>query len=322
MIRKTLLNIAGAALIAVAVWFVADAILTNATRLRLEVTTPDWRFWAGAAGAVGMVALSPVLWWSVLRGIGVDLPLSRLLGIWWVTNLGKYIPGKAWMVAGRAALARDHGKGRILESFVWEFVANAAGAALVAPLLLLDDHWRPFWPMAALAWAAAALPIVSPRLAQRLIQAPMRWLGRGRFVGGQHMDRLAAARSVLLGALVWLGWGGIHILLVRGVGLDVAWWALTGAFAVAWVLGYAAIVMPAGLGVREGALVLLLSPLMVAGGAALFALVSRTAILVAEGLMGAAGLLMWRRLSAPPPSVPMASAGAGDTPGTRQEGPG
>jgi len=102
---------------------------------------------------------------------------------------------------------------------------------------------------------------------------------------------------------------------------SVAWWVLiglhgwviardlsagappvtvVGAFALAWVVGLVVVVAPAGVGAREGALVLLLAGTMGTGDALVLALLSR-AVLVVVDLISAAATLGGRSRRRPVP---------------------
>ena len=75
----------------------------------------------------------------------------------------------------------------------------------------------------------------------------------------------------------------------------MSWPAAVGSFGGAYFLGYAAIFAPAGIGVREGAMAVLLSPWMGAADATVLAVIARIWMTVAElvplALIGVAAAL-------------------------------
>jgi uncharacterized membrane protein YbhN (UPF0104 family) len=86
-------------------------------------------------------------------------------------------------------------------------------------------------------------------------------------------------------ALYTVNWGGYALafwLLMRGLSLPGGPLVLGSAFAAAWVSGYVVLFAPAGLGVRVSAMVVLLSPTVGAGAAALAAVVARVWTTVVE----------------------------------------
>jgi uncharacterized membrane protein YbhN (UPF0104 family) len=69
----------------------------------------------------------------------------------------------------------------------------------------------------------------------------------------------------------------------------------TGAFALAWVVGFLVVIAPAGAGPREAALVLALAPAMASPDALLVALVSRVLMVVGDAAAAGVAALLARR---------------------------
>jgi uncharacterized membrane protein YbhN (UPF0104 family) len=90
-----------------------------------------------------------------------------------------------------------------------------------------------------------------------------------------------SARGILRAAgwalVSWLAYGA-HVWVLAGQfgagGLPLVAWA-TGAFAAAWCAGFLLVVVPAGAGVREAALVVLLGGVLTRPQATVVAVVSR-----------------------------------------------
>ena len=95
----------------------------------------------------------------------------------------------------------------------------------------------------------------------------------------------------------WLLYGVQVFVLARQLGADGGWLLLlqcTGAFAVAFASGPVLLVVPAGAGVREAALLLLLGPTITAPRAAVIAVVSRLLFIVGDLAWGGAAVLAAR----------------------------
>jgi uncharacterized membrane protein YbhN (UPF0104 family) len=122
---------------------------------------------------------------------------------------------------------------------------------------------------------------------------------------------LMALNYLLLGA-------GFHLLLSGLVDVPLALYPfISGAFAVAGVVGVLALFAPSGIGVREGVMAVVLSAVMSPGLAAVAALVSRVWITLAEGLCAGLALLVVRRAGAGEPEAEEASGSC-----AVREGPG
>jgi hypothetical protein len=256
---------------------------------------------------IGYVA-SAAIWARVVVDLGgaqLDLPTSSR--IYFVANLGRYLPGKLWQIAGLAVLAARHGVPPALSTgaaVLGQAVALGGAALVGGPSFVAWAQTASAWGVAVLGVLALALVIalVPPlqaaamKLWFRLARAPAPALRPG--VG-------TTLRWLALYAINWLIYAGAFLLLVKGMGLVGDPLALASAFAAAYVLGYAAFFAPAGIGVREGFLVFFLSPHVGPPAAGAVSVVSRLWTTVVE-LAPAA--LLWLQLmkdgaASPPPEA-------------------
>ena len=127
-------------------------------------------------------------------------------------------------------------------------------------------------------------------------EALLRWILRR--VG--HVGELpqAAGRRLLLWVpgyiLNWLVFGAAFACLATGLGLPVPLGFATTAFAAAYFTGYISM-LPAGIGVREGVLILLLTPLLGPDGALVLAVLQRVWTTALELVAAAVGVWVLRR---------------------------
>jgi glycosyltransferase 2 family protein len=264
-----------------------------------QIEAYDWEVrWAVLAASIATLAL--VLGWGVYiwklvlnRFDHPPIPLRALLHIWFLSNLARYVPGKVWQFVGAAELARKAGLSRavVLTSMVVHVGFSLLSAAVVSTLIL----WRHGAPegisLAAVAvLAAASVFLVHPailnlglRLASRVLRSDvLRWRG------GWRDGALLLALSVVS----WILYGGAFALFLHSVvGVHhTALLPLAGVNALSFLIGYLAVLPPAGLGAREGAMALLLRPFAPAAVAAILAVLSRLWTIAAE-LLGAATIL-------------------------------
>jgi uncharacterized membrane protein YbhN (UPF0104 family) len=245
-----------------------------------------------AAGVAVLASLTCSLlsWRSTLLGLGAAVPLRRAARIYFVGQLGKYVPGSVWPMIAQMELGAGYGLSRaavgtasLLTMAIAVPVALVLGL-LAVPALLSADASGYLWPFLALPVAAVVLapPVLNPLLdrALRLVRRPP----LAQRLGGRAVVRVAvfaAAAHLLLGVQAWLlardlGAEGAHVLPLA-----------VGAFSLANVAGLLALPAPAGAGVREAVLVLALAPVLPVGQALLVALVSRA--LVTAGDLVVAG---------------------------------
>ena len=249
--------------------------------------------WESVVGAFlfGLVAIFALLasWMAAVRDTGVDLPRRDFAQIFFVGQVGKYIPGSVWPVLTQAHLARRRGasplrvgSGSLLSLAISVCVALALGGVL----LPFSGHaaatqlwWVPF----------IALPLVivlHPVPLNRLLVTASRVLKRGEVQFSYTRQGIGrSAAWALVGNLAL----GAHIFcLAHAVGASGPRGFLlsTCAFALASGVGVVVILAPAGAGVREAVLTTVLAPVLTLDAALVVALVSRAIFIVIDVGLG------------------------------------
>ena len=271
----------------VVTWFILDRVGVDISQLR-NLDRSVWQpnlipFTMSCVVLIGGYILSAGLWSWIVRDLGgPTLPLLTSARIFLVANLGRYIPGKIWQIAGLAYLAKSEG--------VPVTVATGAailgqGVALMAATLIgasalfgaNDLWWALGWPssMVALGLTFAIIGAVSiPKSFHAIVGAWFR-LMRSEAPTGLRQRHNFGLRWLAFYVLNW----GIYCVAFWLLYLSFGEWAtfmqLGPAFAVSYVAGYLAIFAPAGAGIREGFLMVLLQPVMATEAALVFAVITR-----------------------------------------------
>jgi uncharacterized membrane protein YbhN (UPF0104 family) len=231
-------------------------------------------------------AMSAWIWGRMVRDLGGPrLAAADAVRIYLVANLGRYIPGKFWQIAGLALLAREKGVPppvATAAAVVGQAVA-LAGAMLIG-LLALAQAPPPlgnYAPLALAGTAVVVLVVTIPGIFRPLLRFGMRWVP-GEAPADVPIGALEGLRWLALYTVNWGGYALAFWFLMRGLSLPGSPLALGPMFAASWVLGYLVLFAPAGLGVRESVMVVLLTPSVGAGPAALAAVVARVWTTVVE----------------------------------------
>jgi len=244
----------------------------------------------------GVLVLSPIIWKFLMLGSGADVSYRMCFGIWWSTNIAKYVPGKVSLIAGRVFVARKYGKRVVLESFVWELIISISSAVLAGLFLLDLEGISTTTKMALLSIAIASLfPIISPKVTQKIVRKPFALLGRGEWDEETTMTRRIYSITLVLMMLSWLLWGLAHKFILLGLGIDASLLHLIGAFSIAWLIGFSAFFLPAGLGAREGVFTVNLTLFIGGGVAGILVILSRIINIIAEVVAFGIGLLMFSK---------------------------
>ena len=289
-------------------WFILDRVGVDASRLRgldRSVWKPDLiPFTMSCLVLVGGYVLSAVLWGRIVQDLGGPaLPARTSVRLFMVANLGRYVPGKVWQIAGLAYMAKGEG---ISASVATGAAVLGQGVALLAATLIgvgalfgPNELWRVLgWPGSAvgLGLAVGIIGVVSiPRLFQRIVAGWFR-LTRSELPQELSQGRNFGLRWLVLYILNW----GIYCVAFWLLYLSFGEWRtfmqLGPAFAAAYVAGYLAVFAPAGAGIREGFLVVLLQPVMAREAAVVFAVIARLWTTTLE-LIPALILSVWREPS-------------------------
>lgn len=248
-------------------------------------------------------AVSALLWNSLVGALGGERVTARqALAVVLVANLGRYLPGKVFQLAGLTWLGKRLGipgtvgaAAAVVGQGLHLVAALLTGGGLVYGAGLLPPAGNGLMAVGALAilgflaWNGA-LPMVVAAIARR---GPAEEGGRPPVPDPPRRSFL----PWILGYLGnWLVLGIAFRFLAQGLGFDLSLLLATSAFAAAYLLGYLALFAPAGLGVREGFLVAFLGSSVGPGPALTLAAAQRIWMTVAE-LLGAA--VAWPALRTP-----------------------
>ena len=277
-----------------------------------DVISLKWRLepWLFAAATV-LLALSygvvACLWGLALRR-AAGTGLATGARIWFLSNLARYVPGNVWSYVGAVELARREGVARRVTLAVMALTqVLSVGVALVAGLpVLLAERARLGRP----ALLGAIVVVVAAGLAA-LFRRQLLALARRRVPGLDPTDLAPSAATVALlvvgYAVYWAVTGLAFATLVASMYPlapgDVP--LVVAAYAAAYAAGFLALLTPAGLGVREGVLVVALAPVLPAGPALVVALVSRLWMMLVEAAGAAIAHLIARRRARAEPAPPM-----------------
>ncbi|GAA2117076.1 lysylphosphatidylglycerol synthase domain-containing protein [Nocardioides bigeumensis] len=250
-----------------------------------------WRLLASAVLAVLATLAIAMIWLCILRGSGLAVETRGGGAIFFVTQLGKYVPGSIWPIVAQGAAGRRWGaspRQMVLVNLV--MLALLCVTGLLTGVLLLP--WAVEAPWAS-AWWLLTLPLLMPFLHPAVIPAVLgRLVG---LVGKEPFDRSISARAMLM-ASAWclVAWAllGLHLWVllssmdrVGGSGLA----AMIGAIALGWAVGLVVVVAPAGAGVRDGIVIAAAATFVDTSQAAAVALASRVVLVLVDVLLAGAG---------------------------------
>lgn len=288
-------------------WIIARQLgvgLDDALALERGIPALD-RGWV-AASIVALLAtflLAAGLWGRMVRDLGeADPGVAASARVIFTANLGRYVPGKVWQIAGLAILARRQGVsatiGTLAGILVQGFSLLAAAAWGIPALTAIraeSPEW--LWLVVGLGIAAVVLLCSVPALLHGVFRFLFR-LARRDPDEAPKTDVRFGLRWLCWHMVVWAGYGAAFHLFLVGLGFDeLGILSSTVYFAAAYLLGYLALPAPAGLGVREGVLMALLLPAL-GPAAAPVAILARLWMTAVE-LAPAGALALWEAMRRP-----------------------
>lgn len=230
-------------------------------------------------------------WRRVVLSMRQRLSYFAAVRITMVSNLGKYLPGKVWAIAGAAMLAERAGvrpAAAIAAAFILQALSLASGLLLVA--WLAPEAMRSLGTGSRVALMLIALLALGGLVVfavPTLLGMIRRWLPRS--IAGIEP---VAVGPLLLGlganAIGWSAYGLAFLCLIRGLtpGVNLSWSQATAVFTTSYLVGLVAAFAPGGVGPRELTFAILLTPMVGAKAAAALAIATRLLLTITE--LGAA----------------------------------
>jgi uncharacterized membrane protein YbhN (UPF0104 family) len=243
---RRLLDWFGSGLALAGIVFVAFRIKEYHSRISFSQITPaDWVAFFGLALLYGLANLMPAsAWRRLLAQFKVNATRWWAIRIYGVSQLAKYIPGNIFHLASRQATGMSAGvpAGIMLKATVWELGLFALSGALygwlVLPLLLTGFPFS----LSFCLWAGTTM-LVAFLLHQ---------------ITGPEVA-VSFFLEVLFLAFTGVMFSALLVLIGGGPQIHVQTWLLIGgAYVIAWLAGFVTPGAPAGLGIREMVLLILL----------------------------------------------------------------
>jgi glycosyltransferase 2 family protein len=277
-------------------WIFAAAVLFFAARslagqwnkveARLLHVQFGWQ-WIGAATVVVLLSFALLIegWRRVMGAWDSHLPFAQAARIWFLSSLGKYVPGNIWSLTAMGVMARGRGISALAaagSSIIMQAVSLVTGAAIVmiTGAQLLGQPVLVGISVLILIGILVSAPRFLPPLTV--------WIGSiiGKEVAPPSVPATSIWTAAIASALSWLLYGFAFQLFVHGL-LGAAPGEISRYIAVytaAYILGFISPIAPAGLGVREFTLAAFMTQLGLANeaDAALIAIAARLWLTIIE----------------------------------------
>ncbi len=239
-----------------AVFFVVKRFVHDWPLVQPELEDANWA-WIGVAGVFAVLGMSSIGWgWRhVMRTLGADPRFFRTIAWYYVGELGKYVPGGVWPVLGRGELAR---RGGIPKSRAFTSVALSLGmlylaamftAAAFLPFALAGDGGGFDRSMLVLLALPVGLILLHHDVLDWLMAKASKATKREIKVEvPQWRDSLVLVARYIP---TWVFIGTATYAITRAITSDVSYPRMVFATILSWVVGFLAVPVPSGAGIRE-----------------------------------------------------------------------
>lgn len=223
--------------------------------------------------------LSVYGWKRCLKLLGIKIKYLKTAGIWFSSQLMRYIPGNIWFVFGRTEQLKKEEFPReitVLSSVIETiFILMGSATLFLVYILFILKQFYLIIPLIILGLIFLHPKILLPitNFFLKIIKKP----------------KLEIKIKYWKMLLLYLYYASIQILeglafalLVSSFVKDVPFLILIAIFEGAWILGYLTFLTPSGLGAREGFMILLLKPYFPIEICVMISLISRIQWVILE----------------------------------------
>ena len=295
--RATWRRLSQVVFVVAVLWFGGSLLAEQWTAVSALRATlgPSWtRVASSCLVVLASYAVLIATWRATVQAWGERIGVADATRIWFVSNLGRYVPGKVWQIGAMGLMAQRVGVSPVAavgSALVVSLVHVLVGFAVVATTgreLLL--HVAPGGALLPVTIATMVLGVaLAPWLLPPLLRVASRVTGRAVTLPAlpPRTIWIAAVGSAIAWLLVGVAFHELASALLGGTTGDVA--TYIAVFTLSYLLGFLALFAPGGIGVRELSMAALLvgAALVTAPEAALLVVASRLWLTVLEILPGA-----------------------------------
>lgn len=260
--KKSVVNIVKIILFLTIIWFLYESISANFDKIKdinYSHYDPKYMFFSVIILFVSLVY--PVFAWKFLiHSMGEKINTLSALRVWFISNLGRYIPGKVFQVAGLVYLTNREGisRSKAVQSVLYsQITANGLGLFMGLGLLSLNKSGESFpthFHIILVLIAVFILILWFPKLFLKSSNFMLKKMNRE--VIEQSVSQKNYIIYLILQVINWMLMSVAFLFLVASY-TEISLMqnpVLVFILPLSWTIGLIAFFAPGGIGVREGAM--------------------------------------------------------------------
>lgn len=272
----------------------------NVSQMDYRNLSVNWSYIILATcAAIAFYLVSFAIWRKLSRRFGIQAPLARESKVFFVSHLGKYVPGKLTLLLLRLDGYRGYPKRDVTVATGVEMIASLSSWCFIVSCLLifLPSDTPRYIRYTGIIGFIVMISSLHPKFLKRFVNWILRLFGK------ECMEEIPSYGMMLRFVTVYMVGGflqGLVLFFVLNSLFPVSFYyypAITAAYLSAILIGIAAIFAPSGIGVREGMFILALpmiamiapKPIIVAS-----VIVTRLLFTLVEVFLGVSSIIIER----------------------------
>lgn len=242
-----------------------------------------------------------ISWGKILHFItGKEYDFKKTARIFFIAQIVRYIPGNIWSFIQLAIKNEEKleiSKPHTILAIIVEIVIRMAVGALISIIVLVEIFHRyslVYYVVLVLTILLAVFVLYSPRNLNKVLNFFLLKKGQ-KFLIHTTFDYKKVSLLVFYFSLHWLIFGVGLFVLIKALGIhEISILRAIGVDIVSWIGGYLSLITPSGVGVREGIMIALFTPITGLAIATVISIVARLFFTLGE-LINLGFILIWTR---------------------------
>jgi uncharacterized membrane protein len=285
--KQRLRKITTLVVVLVVAYFFARIVNQQWQNVKSHLISPSWMWLVIGIAGFSTHYLVRIRAWQILLKNLQHFISYRIAGrILMLSEIVRYIPGNIWSVLGRIMQSSKFGVppaegllATVIEVYGM-LVAALCSSAFIG--IFTNNIWLGLRIILVISAIISFGLILFPNILFKVFN----WI-----LKKTHREQISKTLStekwfelVFLYVIAWFGYsiGGIALVRAFLVFPNSAIPTIFVAFPLSWFIGYISFITPSGLGVREGAFVVLTSQILTGGTSAIFSAISRFGVTLVE----------------------------------------
>ncbi len=239
-------------------------------------------------------------WQEIMRELGAPITFSQSAWMIATTQIGKYVPGKIWYMLGRVYVGTKEkidGKSLAVSMVLETCLLLISSSIIFLVSTVISGSYSIIYVSICIPLTILAIVVLHPRVLTWVTNSILKLFKKHKIEITISYLQIIKISIYFFG--LWIAQiVGCYLLIKAIYPISIAHiFTISAAYTLAWIVGFVVVIVPGGLGVREGVMSLLLSPILPPPLAIAISFITRVWITVFEVVVFFIGLAIQRKTS-------------------------